>query len=299
MTFPEGVFATILFDLALFGTSNIFINTIIRLFTSYQNYWKKPFLSKDHAELRVTLFCHQLHIPMKPWKWDKTIRDYKSLNDFFTRHYSNKYIPPIGTAVLVSPACCTLRRFTNMISLKSLLLKGCQFETKKIGLPYESNTDLFYFQSYIQNDILIGYLSPSDYHCVHSPFEGKVISCDLIDQHNDSSSVKFFQGKFNILNHNKRLVIVLESNGNPMTYGTERRIRVALIIVGGVGVNSIVYDKNDLFIGKSLRKGQEVAQFHAGGSAIVLMTSDSMDYLDLFHEYQPIQVLVGESLLNK
>lgn len=299
MTFPEGVFATLLFDLALFGTSNIFINTIIRCFTKYQNSWNREFNSKVHAKVQINKFCLQLHIPTKPWMWDKDIQDYKSLNDFFTRHYSKKYIPSIGTKKIVSPACCTLLRFPHLISLKSLLLKGCKFEAKQLGIPYQSNVDLFYFQSYIRNDILVGYLSPSDYHCIHTPVEGKVISCDLVDQYNDSSSVKFFQGKFNILNRNKRLVIILEIDENPRIYERRKKLRVALIIVGGIGINSIVYNKNDSFIGKYLRKGEEVAQFHAGGSAIVIMTSDSMDYLDAFHENQPVQVLVGESLLNE
>lgn len=39
MTLFEGVFATLLFDMALFGTSNLLINFVIRTFTSIQNRW--------------------------------------------------------------------------------------------------------------------------------------------------------------------------------------------------------------------------------------------------------------------
>lgn len=70
--------------------------------------------------------------------------------------------------------------------------------------------------------------------------------------------MKFFGGKFNLLNENKRLVIVLENvkeSGEPL--------RVGLVIVGGVGVNTITYDKS--MVGKEFFKGDELSSFRAGG----------------------------------
>ena len=52
--------------------------------------------------------------------------------------------------------------------------------------------------------------------------------------HSPSASVKFFNGKFNLLNENKRLVVVLEEEG----LQDDNPLRVALVIVGGVGVNT-------------------------------------------------------------
>ena len=53
MTMVEAVFATMLFDLALFGTDNFFINFIIRAFTKFQNSWDKPFSSPEEAEKEI------------------------------------------------------------------------------------------------------------------------------------------------------------------------------------------------------------------------------------------------------
>lgn len=79
--------------------------------------------------------------------------------------------------------------------------------------------------------------------------------------HAPSASVKFFGGKFNLLNENKRLVIVLEDETK--CDNGEEPLRVALVIIGGVGVNTITYD--DQMIGQSFDKGQELSAFRAGG----------------------------------
>lgn len=289
MTLIEGVFATILFDLALFGTSNPFINIIISLFTNIQNSWDKPFPSKTTAKHQIEEFCHRLNIQMEPWIWDKRMEDYHSLNDFFSRTYHTNHFPTIGEAKIVAPACCTMTRYRNNNDLKSILIKGCEYHVEDIGLPQENVKD------YSQHDVFLGYLSPTDYHRVHSPISGKCISCSMECANRRSASVKFFAGKFNILNENKRLVIILESaceSGDPL--------QIALIIVGGIGVDTILYDPT--ITGRFIKKGQELSQFQAGGSAIAMMSTKKLQltrlYSDASMESRPVDVLVGESLAN-
>lgn len=77
-----------------------------------------------------------------------------------------------------------------------------------------------------------------------------------------SASVKFFGGKFNLLNENKRLVVVLEEEG----LQDDNPLRVALVIVGGVGVNTITYDEQ--MVGRSLKIGEELSAFRAGGRLV-------------------------------
>ena len=87
-----------------------------------------------------------------------------------------------------------------------------------------------------------------------------------IDTH--SASVKFFGGKFNLLNENKRLVIVLEEEDGKNQ--EDEPLRVALVVIGGVGVNTITYDGQ--MIGKSFSKGHELSAFRAGGRYVGNMT---------------------------
>ena len=275
MTLFEGVFATILFDMALFGTDNVIINGIISLFTSIQNSWDRSFVNEDIASTKVTDFCNRLNIQQEPWIWEKRKEEYTSLNDFFSRTYDSKYFPPIGSGRLVSPACCTIQCYNNDSDMKTVLIKGCDYEIGKIGLPEDD------LEKYRMNKILIGYLSPKDYHRVHSPIsvsalclfyvpsflpnthclvQGKVVHCKMEGINAPSASVKFFEGQFNLLNNNKRLVIVIEEKDDDD--GSIDPLRVAIAIIGGVGVNTITYGD---IMGKEVKKGDELSTFRAGG----------------------------------
>ena len=290
MTLIEGVFATILFDLALFGTSNPIIKAIIHLFTNLQNSWDNPFQSKDVAKKQIIEFCNKLSIQYEPWIWEKDITEYTCLNDFFARTYEKKHFPPIGDGSVVSPACCTLRRYNDNAELSSLLIKGCDYQIESIGLP---SVDI---EKYRQNHILIGYLSPTDYHRVHAPVTGKCVHCYLEGTEKRSASVKFFGGKFNIMNENKRLVIILEAQ----TAVGNSPMRVALVVIGGIGVDTIVYDPT--LLGREIQKGDELSTFRAGGSAIAILSTEPLDlspeFRDASKDLTHVQLLVGESITN-
>lgn len=283
MTLFEGVFATLLFDLALFGTNNRIINGLIYLFTTIQNSWDTPFKSEAEAERAISEFCNRLDIQQSPWIWEKSVDEYTSLNDFFSRTYL--HFPRLGTGEVLSPACCTLQIYNNDAMMKTLLIKGCKYDIDRVGLPKED------ISAYASHHVILGYLSPKDYHRVHSPISGKCIHCKMEGEESLSASVKFFGGKFNILNENKRLVIVLE---------TSEGLRVALVIVGGVGVNTITYERS--IVGKMIQKGQELSAFRAGGSAFAMFSTKP---LHLVHELMEVaeraigdnvEVQVGETL---
>ena len=163
MTLFEGVFATLLFDMALFGTNNLFINGIISLFTTIQNSWDTVFANTDTAKANVSDFCTRLDIQQDPWIWSKKKEEYISLNDFFSRTYALEYFPAVGSGRVVSPACCKMTSYHDDADMKSILIKGCDYEIDRIGLP---EGDL---KRYASNRVVIGYLSPKDYHRVHAP----------------------------------------------------------------------------------------------------------------------------------
>lgn len=169
MTLFEGVFATLLFDMALFGTDNIFINGIISLFTNIQNSWDTPFSNGKTAQEKVTDFCNRLDIQQDPWIWSKTKEEYTSLNDFFSRTYASEYWPRIGNGKVVSPACCKMMCYNDDADMKSILIKGCDYEIERIGLPARD------LERYASNRVVIGYLSPKDYHRVHAPISVSLI----------------------------------------------------------------------------------------------------------------------------
>ena len=297
MTLIEGVFATLLFDLALFGTDNIFINGIIRIFTKIQNCWNKSFPSEMEATKQIQQFCVALSIQTKPWIWEKPIEQYGSLNDFFSRRYAPKFMPPLNKVEVVTPACCTMQMYESDGDMRRVLIKGCEYSLERIGLPDLSSTsnnssDLM---QYGRNRVFLGYLSPTDYHRVHSPIEGTCVHCSLEGPQSLSASVKFFGGRFNILNENTRLIVVIEKE---LRSGIKTRL--GLVIVGGVGVNTIIFDPD--MKGKPIKKGGEIATFRAGGSAFAMFTTYPVDltkqYASVAKGSAEVKVLVGEGIGN-
>ena len=300
MTLIEGVFATLLFDLALFGTDNIVINGIIRIFTKIQNGWNKPFLSEVEAAEQIQQFCDALSIQTNPWIWEKPIEQYGCLNDFFSRRYELKFMPSLAEVDVVSPACCTMKMYESDEDMQRVLIKGCEYSLKKIGLPdlsstcagdnKSNNSDLI---RYGRNRVFLGYLSPTDYHRVHSPIEGKCLHCSLEGPESLSASVKFFGGRFNILNENTRLIVVIEKE-----LENNEKMRLGLVVVGGVGVNTIVFDKS--MKGKLVEKGGEIATFRAGGSAFAMFTTRPINltkqYTLAANGSSDVKVLVGEGI---
>lgn len=287
MTMVEAVFATMLFDLALFGTDNFFINFIIRAFTKFQNSWDKPFSSPEEAKKEITEFCERLQIQQEPWIWEKPITEYKCLNDFFSRRYADP--PAMGESAIVSPACSTITIHSDNEEFTRLVVKGCDYALKDVGLYPTEDLD-----AYSKNHVVLGYLSPKDYHRFHAPFSGTCIRCTMEDAEVDSASVKFFGGRFNILNKNKRLIVVLED---------KQKRRVAMVIIGGIGVNTIEYDKT--IQGKWVEKGTDLGTFRAGGSAFCLFSNTPLKIdSKLVQEKKeggedlPMEVLFGENLAN-
>jgi phosphatidylserine decarboxylase len=107
---------------------------------------------------------------------------------------------------VVSPACCKLSLYRDDAASQKLFIKGCEYSMDKIG--FWPPQDLIEYQ---QNRIWIGYLSPSDYHRVHTPILGLIAHLQMEHKDTYSASVKFWGSKFNLLNANKRLVVVIES----------------------------------------------------------------------------------------
>ena len=121
-----------------------------------------------------------------------------------------------------------------------------------------------------------------------------------------SASVKFFGGRFNLLNENKRLVIVIEEDEKSINDDSDDEgeeddddpLRVALVIIGGVGVNTITYDEH--MLGTHIDIGDELSTFRAGGSAFALFTTKPLQYIEQLSsgggDKSPVEALVGETI---
>lgn len=186
---------------------------------------------------------------------EKPIGEYATLNEFFTRRLKPG-ARPIDDApgVLVSPVDA---RITGMGPVR----RGTIFNVK--GQDYTIDELLGgnpRAQSYLNGYGIVLYLSPSDYHRIHSPVDGVVIERAHLPGRvypvNDFGLVHMPR----VLSRNERLV----------TYIRHETGEIALVKVGALNVSGIRYadPKADRLV-----RGGELAWFEFG-STVVLLTED-------------------------
>lgn len=214
----------------------------------------------------VKNFCRHWGVPLDPWPWSKAPEEYVSANDFFMRDYAFAAAPEqnLAESLVVSPATAVVTWFDTAKSMPKVL-KNDAWSLERVGIPQ--------YRDYENHPAAMMYLAPADYHCYHAPIAGKLLWLALLDQHRYSVTVKpYIFSSVNILTRNRRAVAVIESDARP-------GLRVAIVIVGGVTVDSIRLEPK-LCAGVHVKKGQRLGAFARGGSAIALLFSDAVRLAD-------------------
>ena len=209
------------------------------------------------------------------------LKDYSSLNEFFTRALKNgvRIVEP-DAKLVVSPVDGTLLNSGD-------LDKGTVVQTKGIESKLQdllgSNT---YYDRFLGGKYATIYLAPKDYHRIHSPCAGVIqgyyyqpgklfpvneIAVETINR---------------LFSRNERLITYIETQ-----YGL-----VAMVKVGATGVGKIrvTYDENlstnrwfriskEHFYedGKNIAKGDEIGRFEMGSTVMLLFEKNSVDLFDI------------------
>ncbi len=197
---------------------------------------------------------------------------FKSFNEFFTREL-NPGSRPIDqkTGSIVSPVDGRIAEFGTIENRLLIQTKGIYYSlTDLVG---EKQAEIFengYFVTF--------YLSPSDYHRIHSPAAGTVHEFSYFNGNLwpvNAVGVTNVGGLFSL---NERIVTQLEGS-----FG-----KLAIIKVGATVVGRIKLDYSDLtsnsgkrsqvhlpvFPPKIYQKGQEIGQFQLGSTVILLFEKD-------------------------
>jgi phosphatidylserine decarboxylase len=243
------------------------------------------FTNEYAAAVNVEKFALKNNINITDNLWNRPLCEYKSINDFFMRKYRDLHV---GTSDIITPACATITLFRNINEI-GCAIKGEKHNSMNCGLPnineFEKNICLYF------------YLSPSDYHCFHSPIDGIIES--IVDYTNlpvYSGSVKPYLLKNgpNAIVYNRRYIVTIR-NGD---------LKLALIIIGGFLVDSIRIDNEKIKEGCRIKKGQYIGAFALGGSAILMLTNREIKLLtsiqkdiDCYSQINiPVKMMVCASL---
>jgi phosphatidylserine decarboxylase len=186
---------------------------------------------------------------------EKAIEEYTSLNDFFTRRLKPGLRPIDGqNNTLVSPVDGLITGIGEITDGQLLNVKGQNYTVEEL-LNLSPR-----MVNYVHGFYMVLYLSPTDYHRIHSPISGKVLETEHIP--GKVYPVNDFGLRYmrRTLSRNERLI----------TYIQHQTGEVAVVKVGAMNVSSIRYVEP---LANQLERGQELAYFEFGSTVVLLMES--------------------------
>jgi phosphatidylserine decarboxylase len=144
------------------------------------------------------------------------------------------------------------------------------------------------------------YLSPRDYHRVHSPVAGELLGYDWIPGAHIPVSPRFTRNVDGIFAANERVVFHLETETGPVAV-----VMVAALGVGNIGVSAAGLQSRSLRPTRRVHqvrfdqpvpvgRGQELGAFHLGSTVILVFPRDTITLADSSDE--PVPVRFGEPM---
>lgn len=188
---------------------------------------------------------------------EKSLHEYQSVNEFFTRKLKPGLRPiDQGTDVLVSPVDSMITGMGPIESGLMVNVKGQDYTVEDLlnHNPRRINYDQGYFY--------VLYLSPTDYHRIHTPVSGTVIEKEHVP--GKVYPVNEFGLRYmrKTLSRNERLITIMQHNKG----------EIAVIKVGALNVSSIQYVSD---LPNTLERGDELALFEFGSTVVLLMENDT------------------------
>jgi phosphatidylserine decarboxylase len=186
---------------------------------------------------------------------EKTLEDYASLNDFFTRRLKSGLRPIDGEVnSMVSPVDGLITGIGEIKDGQLLNVKGQDYTVEEL-LNHSPR-----IVNYAHGFYMVIYLSPTDYHRIHSPISGKILETEYI--RGKVYPVNDFGLRYmrRTLSRNERLI----------TYIQHQSGEVAVVKVGAMNVSSIRYVEPT---SSQQERGQELAFFEFGSTVVLLMES--------------------------
>ncbi|TFZ07521.1 phosphatidylserine decarboxylase [Ramlibacter henchirensis] len=224
---------------------------------------------------------------------DPRIESYASFNDFFTRAL-REGARPIADSPLVCPVDAAISQYGPIEHDQIFQAKGHSYSTTALLAG-----DAELARRFDHGHFATLYLAPKDYHRIHMPCDGRLVSMAYVP--GDLFSVNPLTARHvpGLFARNERVVCVFETAFGPFV-----NVLVGATIVGSVAtvwhgvVNPprpgrvVRWDYRDS--GIVLRKGQEMGRFLLGSTIVMLFPQDIVT----FHpDWAPtVPVRLGEAM---
>jgi phosphatidylserine decarboxylase len=196
---------------------------------------------------------------------------YRSFDAFFTRSL-REGARPIADANVVSPCDGVISALGPIDEGARLFVKGQPYEVADLVGAVEPSRD------YIGGQFAVIYLSPKDYHRVHSPIDGQLLSIRATP--GGYYPVNALGQKLvpQLLVQNRRVAFFMRTNdGIPITLVMVGALIVGKITANALGDSDVAPGVHELGSSIAMRKGDELGAFHLG-STVVLLTARGISF---------------------
>lgn len=219
--------------------------------------------------------------------------DYENFNSFFTRALKEGARPiDQDSDALISPADGAVSQAGPITQQRIIQAKGSDYSASRLLGDSEEA------KRYTDGAFTTIYLSPKDYHRVHMPIAGTLISTRYIPGDLFSVNDKTAQALPGLFARNERLVCQFDSELGQFALVFVGAMLVAGIetVWGGFETPGRGAVRNADFSGRDLRfdKGEEIGRFKFGSTVILMFQKDKIDWQDSFIPQAAVQM--GEKI---
>ncbi|MEF2243435.1 MULTISPECIES: archaetidylserine decarboxylase [unclassified Paenibacillus] len=209
------------------------------------------------SRLFIARFAKMYNIKIE--EAEKPIDQYRTLNAFFSRR-----LKPGARSIDPAPDSCVSpvdALITGIGSIEDGLMLSVKGQNYSVSELLNSSEDA---RLYHNGFYFVLYLSPTDYHRIHSPVDG------LIERRKHLAGKVYPVNDFG-LTHMKR---VLSRNERLITYMKHDTGEIAVVKVGAMNVSSIQYA---LPLSDQAQKGSELAYFEFGSTVVLLLENNTFE----------------------
>lgn len=224
------------------------------------------------------------------------ISSYKSFNDFFTRPL-NVDARPLAKSDFICPVDGAISQLGRIDKNQIFQAKGHSYSALALLAG-----DTLLADQFVDGSFACLYLSPKDYHRIHMPCDGRLVSMTYVPGDLFSVNPTTAENVPNLFARNERVVCGFNSE----THGTFTMVLVGATIVGSMATmwHGIVnpprsksvrqwrYENQDVF----LAKGEEMGRFLLGSTVVMLFKKDMLTFNSSWQAGSPVKL--GEAMGN-
>ena len=222
--------------------------------------------------------------------------EYIHFNDFFTRSLKDGARPlPEDPEMIVSPADGVISQIGDIKNGRVFQAKGHDYSLVEL-----LGGDLELGQEFMGGNFATIYLSPRDYHRVHTPAAGSLHKMVHVPGRLFSVNQGTVENIPNLFARNERVVSIFDTQYGPMAVIMVGAINVASIETVWAGlvtpqrgqVATTTYGEASQSV--ELSRGDELGRFKLGSTAIVLFGKNQIEWLE---NWQPgLSIKMGEAM---